>query len=89
MEELKAEIEDLEEQTAYEDLSKLETFDEDYISDYLNEFRKDEKDSNIQRQGDEKTTIALVNENASSNDTKIKNDELEEDNKGCDGPEFD
>ena len=89
MEELKAEIEDLEEQTAYEDLSELETFDEDYISDYLNELRKDEKDSNIQRQGDKKTTIALVNETASSNDTKIKNDELEEDNKGCDGPEFD
>ena len=30
-----------------------------------------------------------MNKNASSNDTKIKNDELEEDNKGCDGPEFD
>ena len=89
MEDLKAEIEDLEEQTAYEDSNELETFDENYLSDYLNEFRKDEKDSNIQRQGDEKTTIALVNENASSNDTKIKNDELEEDNKGCDGPEFD
>ena len=76
MEELKAEIEDLEEQTAYEGLSEPEAFDEDYSSDYLNEFHEDEKDSNIQRQGDKKTTITLVNETASSNDTKIKNDEL-------------
>jgi len=89
MEELKAEIEDLEEQTAYEGLSEPEASDEDYFGDYLNEFREDEKDSNIQRQGDEKTTITLVNETAISNDTKIKNNELEEDNEGCDGPEFD
>ena len=87
MEELKAEIEDLKEQTAYEGLSEPEAFDEDYSSDYLNEFREDEKDSNIQRQGDEKTTITLVNKTAISNDTKIKNNELEEDNEGCDGPE--
>ena len=89
MEELKAEIEDLEEQTAYEGLSEPEAFDEDYISDYLNKFREDEKDSNIQIQGDEKTTITLVNNTAISNDTRIKNNELEKDNEGCDGPEFD
>ena len=49
MEELKAEIEDLEEQTAYEDLSELEVFDEDYSSNYFDKFLEDEKNSNIQR----------------------------------------
>ena len=87
MEELKAEIEVLEEQTAYEGLSEPEVSDEDYFGDYLNEFYEDEKDSNIQRQDDEKTTITLVNNTAISNDTRIKNNKLEEDNKGCDGPE--
>ena len=48
---------------------------------------ENEKDSNIQRQDDEKTTITLVNNTAISNDTRIKNNKLEEDNEGCDGPE--
>ena len=87
MEELKAEIEDLEEQTAYEGLSEPEISDKDYFGDYLNEFHENEKDSNIQRQDDEKTTITLVNNTAISNDTRIKNNKLEEDNEGCDGPE--
>ena len=87
MEELKAEIEDLKEQTAYEGLSEPEISDEDYFGDYLNESHENEKDSNIQRQDDEKTTITLVNNTAISNDTRIKNNKLEEDNEGCDGPE--
>jgi len=87
MEELKAEIEDLKEQTAYEGLSEPEISDEDYFGDYLNESHENEKDSNIQRQNDEKTTITLVNNTAISNDTRIKNNKLEEDNEGCDGPE--
>ena len=89
MEELKAEIEDLEEQTAYEDLSEQKVLDEDYSSNYFDKFLEDEKNSNIQEHGDEEATITIVNESVSSNDTKIKNDELEEDNTGCDGPEFD
>ena len=89
MEELKAEIEDLEEQTTYEDLSEQKVLDEDYSSNYFDKFLEDEKNSNIQEHGDEEATITIVNESVSSNDTKIKNDELEEDNTGCDGPEFD
>ena len=82
MEELKAEIEVLEEKTADESLSEPEVADEDYFGDFFNEFYEDEKDTNIQRQDDEIATITLVNNTAISNDTRIGNNELEEDNKG-------
>ena len=95
MEELKAEIEDLEEQKTYEDLSEQkfpdnhEVLDEDYSSDYFDKFLEDEKNSNIQEHDDEEATITIVKESVDSDDTEIKNDELEEDDTGCDGPEFD
>ena len=89
MEELKAEIEDLEEQTTYEDLSEQKVLDEDYSSDYFDKFLEDEKNSNIQEHDDEEATITIVKESVNSDDTEIKNDKLEEDDTGCDGPEFD
>merc|ERR1712240_444096 len=89
MEELKAEIEDLKEQTTYEDLSEHKVLDEDYSSNYFDVFLEDEKNSNIQEHGDKEATITVVKESVNSDDTEIKNDELEEDDTGCDGPEFD
>ena len=89
MEELKAEIEVLEEKTADESLSEPVVTDEDYFANFFNEFYEDENDTIIQGQDDEIVTITPVNNTAISNNTRIGNNELEEDNKGCDGPEFD
>ena len=89
MEELKAEIEVLEEKTADESLSEPVVTDEDYFANFFNEFYEDENDTIIQGQDDKIVTITPVNNTAIRNNTRIENNELEEDNKGCDGPEFD
>ena len=61
----------------------------DYSSDYFDKFLEYENNSNIQERDDEEATITIVKGSVDSDDTEIKNDELEEDDTGCDGPEFD
>ena len=95
MEELKAEIEELEEKMTQDDLNKnlipveAEDSQVDYSSDYFDKFLEYENNSNIQEHDDEEATITIVKGSVDSDDTEIKNDELEEDDTGCDGPEFD
>ena len=96
MEELKAEIEELEEQKTQDDLgknvfpAKSEILQEDYNSDYVDKFLEYEDNSKIQEQDDEEATITIEEESVNNDDIEIKNDELEEEeDKGCDGPEFD
>merc|ERR1712240_715969 len=95
MEELKAEIEELEEKMIQDDLNKnlvpVEAADSqvDYSSDYFDKFLEYENNSNIQERDEEEATITIVKGSVDSGDTEIKNDELEEDDTGCDGPEFD
>ena len=95
MEELEAEIEELEEKKTQDDSdenlipTKSEVSQEDYSSDYFDKFLEYENNSNIQEHDDEEATITIVEESVNSDDTEIKNDELEEDDTGCDGPEFD
>ena len=95
MEELKAEIEELEEKMTQDDLNKnlipveAEDSQVDYSSDYFDKFLEYENNSNIQERDDEEATITIVKGSVDSDDTEIKNDELEEDDTGCDGPEFD
>ena len=95
MEELEAEIEELEEKKTQDDSgenlipTKPEVFQEDYSSDYFDKFLEYEDNSKIQEHDDEEATITIVEESVNSDDTEIKNDELEEDDTGCDGPEFD
>merc|ERR1712002_152471 len=95
MEELEAEIEELEEQKTQDDLdeklfpAKPEVFQEDYSSDYIDKFLEYEDNSKIQEHDDEEATITIVEESANNDDIEIKNDEVEEEDTGCDGPEFD
>merc|ERR1712082_289857 len=95
MEELEAEIEELEEQKTQDDLdekmfpAKPGGFQEDYSSDYVDKFLEYEDNSKIQEQDDEEATITIEEESVNNDDTEINNDELEEDDTGCDGPEFD
>ena len=95
MEELEAEIEELEEQKTQDDLdekmspAKPEVFQEDYNNDYVDKFLEYEDNSKIQEQDDEEATITIEEESVNNDDIEIKDDELEEDDKGCDGPEFD
>ena len=84
MEELKAEIEKLEEKMIQKefskklDLVKVEDSQVDYSIDYFDKFLEPDNNSNFQ-ENSEKGAI----------DNEIRDDELEEDDAGCDGPEFD
>ena len=84
MEELKAEIEKLEEKMIQKELSKKldlvnnEESEVDYSIDYFDKFLEPNNDSDFQENG-EKEAI----------DNEIRDDEREEDDEGCDGPEFD
>ena len=95
MEELKAEIKELEEKMTQDDINKnlvpveAEDSQVDYSSDYFDKFLEYENNSNIQERDDEEATITIVEESVNNDDTEIKNDELEEEDTGCDGPEFD
>ena len=87
MEELKAEIEKLEEKMIQEELNKkldlvrAEDSQVDYSIDYFDKFLEPDNNSNFQENGEKG---AIDNENK-----EIRDDELEEDDTGCDGPEFD
>ena len=84
MEELKAEIEKLEEKMIQKELSKKldlvdnEESEVDYSIDYFDKFLEQNNDSDFQ-ENSEKEAI----------DNEIRDDEREEDDEGCDGPEFD
>ena len=84
MEELKAEIEKLEEKMIQKELSKKldlvdnEESEVDYSIDYFDKFLEQNNDSDFQ-ENSEKEVI----------DNEIRDDEREEDDEGCDGPEFD
>ena len=95
MEELKAEIEELEEQKTQEDLGENvfsanpEVLQGDYDSDYVDKFLEHEDYSKIQEQDDEEATITIEEESVDTNNIETKDDELEEDDEGCNGPEYD
>merc|ERR1712002_290670 len=95
MEELEAEIEELEEQKTQDDLDekllpvKPEVFQGEYSSNYVDKFLEYEDNSKIREHDDEEATITIVEESVNNDDTEIKNDEVEEEDTGCDGPEFD
>ena len=95
MEELKAEIEELEEQKSQEDLGENvfpanpEVLQEDYDGDYVDKFLEYEGNSKIQEQDDEEATITIDEESVDTDNIEIKDDKLEEDDEGCNGPEYD
>ena len=95
MEELKAEIEELEEQKTQDDLGENvfpanpEVLQEDYNSDYIDKFLEYEDNSKIQEQDDEEATITIDEESVNTDNIEIKDDKLEEDDEGCNGPEHD
>ena len=84
MEELKAEIEKLEEKMIQKELSKkldlvsVEDSQVDYSIDYFDKFLEPDNNPNFQENGEKEAM-----------DNEIRDDELEEDDEGCDGPEFD
>ena len=87
MEELKAEIEKLEEKMIQDelnknlDLVKAEDSQVDFSIDYFDKFLESDNNSNFQ-ENDEEGAI-------DNDDKDIRVDELEEGDTGCDGPEFD
>ena len=95
MEELKADIEELEEQKTQDDLGENvfpanpEALQEDYNSDYIDKFLEYEDNSKIQEQDDEEATITIDEESVNTDNIEIKDDKLEEDDEGCNGPEHD
>ena len=94
MEELKADIEKLEEQKTQDDLGE-NVFPanpkvlQDYNSDYIDKFLEYEDNSKIQEQDDEEATITIDEESVNNDNIEIKDDKLEEDDEGCNGPEYD
>jgi len=84
MEELKAEIEKLEEKMIQKELSKkldlvsVEESQVDYSIDYFDKFLEPNNNPDFQENGEKEAM-----------DNEIRDDELEEDDEGCDGPEFD
>ena len=84
MEELKAEIEKLEEKMIQKELSKkldlvsVEESQVDYSIDYFDKFIEPNNNPDFQENGEKEAM-----------DNEIRDDELEEDDEGCDGPEFD
>ena len=84
MEELKAEIEKLEEKMIQKELSKKldlvsnEESQVDYSIDYFDKFLEPNNNPDFQENGEKEAM-----------DNEIRDDELEEDDEGCDGPEFD
>ena len=95
MEELKAEIEELEEQKTQDDLGENvfpanpEVLQEDYNSDYIDKFLEYEDNSKIQEQDDEEATITIDEESVNTDNIEIKDDKLKVDDEGCNGPEYD
>ena len=84
MEELKAEIEKLEEKMIQKELSKkldlvsVEESQVDYSIDYFDKFLEPNNNPDFQENGEKEAM-----------DNEIRDDELEEDDTGCDGLEFD
>ena len=95
MEELKAEIEDLEEQKTQEDLGEQEFPDnpevlqEDYGSDYADKFLEHGDNLKIREQDVEEATVTVNEESVDTGNIETKDDKLEEDDEGCNGPEYD
>ena len=95
MEELKAEIEDLEEQKTQEDLGEQEfpanpeVLQEDYGSDYADKFLEHGDNLKIREQDVEEATVTVNEESVDTGNIETKDDKLEEDDEGCNGPEYD
>ena len=95
MEELKAEIEKLEEKMIQDDLNKnlvlvkAEDSQVDYSIDYFDKFLESDNNSNFQEHDEEGAKFTVVKGSTDNDDKEIRDDELEEDDTGCDGPEFD
>ena len=95
MEELKAEIEDLEEQKTQEDLGEQEfpanpeVLQGDYGSDYADKFPEHGDNLKIREQDDEEATVTVDEESVDTDNIETKDDKLEEDDEGCNGPEYD
>merc|ERR1711867_379807 len=91
----KPEEEKEEEQETYEDLSEqkfpdnLEVLDEDYSSDYFDKFLEDRDNLKIQEQDVEEATVTEDEESMDTDNIETKDNKLEEDDEGCNGPEYD
>ena len=95
MEELEAEIEDLEEQKTQKELDEQEfladpeVLQEDYGSDYADKFLEHGDNLKIREQDNEEATVTVSEESMDTDSIETKVDKLEEDDEGCDGPEYD
>merc|ERR1712041_6650 len=95
MEELEEEIEDLEEQKTQKELDEQEfladpeVLQEDYGSDYADKFLEHGDNLKIREQDIEEATVTVSEESVDTGNIETKDDKLEEDDEGCDGPEYD